>query len=259
MTAISTNDPILKVEELQTKFDLGIVSNSLIKLLGSYLEARIVQQLHYWTVQKYGRVIDGLRWIYKPIREWLTEALIGFTSWQLRKAIASLVEKGVLFREHLFKKHHGNNFAPKNRTYYYSLNYEKLEEFALQAKNAETIKDVRFVNDTKQFCESSENQFCEKTKNRSKNTLIKNNSINKSHPTLPCEWKISKENNQRKQQLGKSKLDSSKELESNQVNSVNSKAIEQDKSFRRLEEKINSYINTNQDDVNPQGKRTTRR
>ena len=186
MLTISTNDNILRIEGRETKFDTGIVSNSLVNLLESYLEARIVQQLHYWTVKEYGRVIDGLRWIYKPIREWLSEAISGFTSWQLRKAISSLVEKGILLREHLFGKHHGHNFAPKNRTYYYSLNYKGLEEFARKYEKAETLETFRFVSPTNQFCENSENQFCEKTKNKSENTSIENYSEESIPPSPPC-------------------------------------------------------------------------
>ena len=122
--------PVLKSESLKTKFDICIVSNSLVALIGDYIEARIIQQLHYWSYSEYGVIINDIRWIYKPIGEWLFEAFVGFTSWQLRKAIASLVKKGILLKEHLFKEHHGNNFAPKNRTYYYSVNYKRLEAIA---------------------------------------------------------------------------------------------------------------------------------
>ena len=239
MISISTNDPILRVEELQTKFDLGIVSNSLIKLLGSYLEARIVQQLHYWTVQQYGQVLNGLRWIYKPVREWLSETLIGFTSWQLRTAIASLIEKGILLREHLFKEHHGNNFAPKNRTYYYSLNYKGLEEFAQQYQFSESLENARFVSSTKQFCENSEKQFCESTQNNTKNTSTKNSSKDISLPTLPCERESQKPNNQDKQQLSNRSL-----VNQSQVNSANFQDLEPDTSSAHVDEKINQYIST---------------
>ena len=249
MSAISTNDPILKIEELQTKFDLGIVSNSLIKLLGSYLEARIVQQLHYWTVQEYGQIINGLRWIYKPAREWLSEALIGFTSWQLRSAIAALVEKGILLREHLFKEHHGNNFAPKNRTYYYSLNYEGLEEFAQKYESTETTENVRFVSNTKQFCDSSEKQFCDSPQNNTKNTSIENSSKDKSHPTLPSVCEISGADNQDQQSFSKSELDSLKAEESKKVDSVTSKAVEKDISSAQVEEKVNQNKDTVQESV----------
>jgi hypothetical protein len=202
MLNISTNDNILQIKGRETKFDTAVVSNSLVDLLDSYLEARIVQQLHYWTVKEYGRVINDIRWIYKSIREWRREAIAGFTSWQLRKAIAALVDKGILLRKHLFKEHHGHNFAPKNRTYYYSLNYEGLEEFverrarggelgsppvSSKSQIAETVETVRFVSSTNQFCDSSEKQFGDSTKNKTKNTSIENSSKDKSHPTKESE------------------------------------------------------------------------
>lgn len=199
MTSISTNDNILRFETLQTKFDLGIVSNSLIALLGSYEEARIIQQLHYWMVKGYGKIIDGLRWIYKPIKEWIEEVFPSASSWRIRKAIVSLESKNILLKEHLYHEHHGHNFAPKNRTYYYSLNYEGLEEFARQYTQqaearpahgepsspsflAETRSIVRFVNDTNQFCESSKKRFFPLSKNKTKNTSIENITNNKTHP-----------------------------------------------------------------------------
>ncbi|NJL51746.1 MAG: hypothetical protein HC930_05105 [Hydrococcus sp. SU_1_0] len=269
MSIISANSNILKVEALQTKFDLSIVSNSLVNLIGNYLEARIVQQLHYWTVHEYGKVINGLRWIYKPVREWLSEALIGFTNWQLRTAIANLIEKGILLREHLFKEHHGNNFAPKNRTYYYSLNYKGLEKFAQKQKiaeaglalapvlkdtaahngdasfPAESTKNVRFVSSTNQFCDSSENQFCEKTKNITENTSIENISTYKSHPHLPCESEIkTQEEHQEKQDFSNLQV-----LQNKEVNSPNPKVIEEDTNVGQVEENINQNVCTDKQDV----------
>ncbi len=242
MIAISTNDTVLKVEGLETKFDLGIVSNSLVSLLGSYLEARIVQQIHYWTVKEYGKIINGLRWIYKPIREWLSEVLIGFTSWQIRKAIASLIEKEVLRREHLYDIHHGHNYAPKNRTYYYSLNYEKLEELVKEYETAESTENIRFVSDTKQFCENSEKQFCENTQNKTENTSTENPTRDKSHPTLPCESGSSKPSNQGKESLNTSELStSSEEIKDSDVGQ---KAVEPEANSADVESNINQYKST---------------
>ena len=193
---INFDRPVLKIPGLETKFDTSVISNSLVLLLGDYLEARIVQQLHYWTIKEYGIVLKGLRWIYKSIRELFSEALIGFSNWQIRKAISSLVAKGFLLREHLFKEHHGTNLAPKNRTYYYSLNYEKLQEYIENYQIAETPENISFVSDTKQFGDSSANLFCEKPQNNTNTTSIENNS-KQSLPTLPEEGGRKKPLNQR--------------------------------------------------------------
>ena len=152
--------PVIQVENLKTKFDTVVVSNSLIALLDhNYNEARFLQQLHYWSYSKYGVVIDGIRWIYKSAREWLSEALIGLTEWKLRIAIASLLEKGLIRREKLFVQHHEQEYQapwwnPKNQTYYYSVNYEELQKLI---KKAETVENVRFV-------ESSILSFVDSTK-----------------------------------------------------------------------------------------------
>ena len=166
--------PVLEVENLKTKFDTVVVSNSLIALLDhNYNEARFLQQLHYWSYSKYGVVIDGIRWIYKSAREWLTEALIGLTEWKLRIAIASLLEKGLIRREKLFVQHHEQEYQapwwnPKNQTYYYSVNYEELQKLI---KKAETVENVRFVESTKLSIEvSKETKVCGMSQNRSKNT-----------------------------------------------------------------------------------------
>ena len=232
--------PVLKSESLKTKFDTCVVSNSFVALIGDYIEARIVQQLHYWCYSEYGVIINDLRWIYKPIREWLSESFVGFTSWQLRKAIASLVAKGILLKEHLFKEHHGNNFSPKNRTYYYSVNYKYLEKLFLEQESAESVENVRFVSETEQFCDSSKKQFCDSEKNKTKNTSIENDSIDLSHPHLPCESEEKKASNQEKELYSSNRsLDNQKE-----INSVNSKAIAQDTNVGYVEQKINQNKST---------------
>ena len=236
------NAPVIKVESLKTKFDTIVVSNSFVALIGDYIEARIVQQLHYWSYSEYGVIINDIRWIYKPIREWLSEAFIGFSSWQLRTAIASLVAKGILLKEHLFKEHHGHNFAPKNRTYYYSVNYEQLEKLFLELETAGNTENVCFVSPTKQFCENSEKQFCENVKNKTENTSIENisnNSIenisnNKSHPENPCVGKDKKDSSQEKEQY----KGNPKPPKFSEINSTDIKEIKKEKNISQLETQI---------------------
>ena len=92
-----------------------------------------LHQLHYWSFSQYGVVIDDVRWIYKPIREWLSEVFTFLTEWKLRKAIASLLEKGLIEQKKLYVKHHeikhdNPYWHPKNQTYYYSVNYDELQK-----------------------------------------------------------------------------------------------------------------------------------
>lgn len=192
------DSPVIQIDSLKTKFDTVVVSNSLIALLDySYDEARFLQQLHYWSYSEYGVVIDGIRWIYKSAREWLSEALAGLSEWKLRKAIASLVEKKLIRKEKLYIKHHQQEYQspwwnPKNQTCYYSVNYEELQKLIEKAEAglalapvlkdtaphngdasfpAESIGNIRFENPTKlSIEETKKTKVCELSRNKTKNT-----------------------------------------------------------------------------------------
>ena len=260
------NTPVIKVKSLESKFDTTVLSNSFIALLdNNYIEARILQQLHYWCYSEYGVVIDGIRWIYKPIREWLSEALIGLTEWKLRGAFASLLKKGLIRREKLFTKHqiqNGDRFwwQPKNQTYYYSLNYDRLQELIEQVENkenaearpahgevsspsflAESPENVRFENSTKLSVEDfSDTKSCDCPQNNTKNTSIENNAKDKSHPTLPSVCEEIKSNSQEEEP------DSNLELPTSQAerNKSHEKVIERDITSEDVEENINQYTST---------------
>ena len=125
---LNTSTPVLTVSELDTKFSISIFSNSLLVLLENVNEARILQQLHFWLQQGYGVVLKGYRWIYKSISEWIKDALPDLTMWTARKAVLSLEYKGIIIREKLNKEHYGHNWNFTNQTYYYRINYERLQE-----------------------------------------------------------------------------------------------------------------------------------
>ena len=252
---VTFDTPVLKVEGLEVKFDIIPVSSSLAVLLGNRNLALIVQQLHYWGLQGYGEVIDGVRWIYKPINEWITEVFPTLTPWKLGKMMKELVESGIVRREKLFIKHQiqqGDRFwwQPKNQTYYYSLNTEKIQELAdnyqLPDKKAEPPETSVFVKTQKLSNEEFQyTKFSDCAKNNTKNTSIENSSKDISHPTLPYECEISKLTSQEKE------LDSNPELSNNQVekNKTSYKAIEQDIICGDVEENIKQNNSTVMDDV----------
>ena len=129
MISISKNDPILKIEGLKTKVDETKVSKSLVTLLGNYEEALVVQQVHSWRLQGGGVILDGSRWFDKSVKEW-SEALPGISQHRVNSLLKNLIAKGVLEREQLHKERYGHNYAPRNRTYYYRLDYERLHKLA---------------------------------------------------------------------------------------------------------------------------------
>ena len=255
--------PFIKIDSLKTKFDTLVLSNSFIAVVGDHIEALFLHQLHYWSYSQYGVVIDDTRWIYKPLKEWLSEVFTFLSEWKLRVAIASLLEKGLIEREKLFVKHHelkhdNPYWHPKNQTYYYSVNYDKLQELIERAenrseevKNAETVENVRLENLTELSVEDfSDTKCCELSQNKTNITSIKNYSKDQSHPTLPSVCDRSTENNQDKRTVNK--LELTKVLDfaaKKKVDSVKSKVIEKDKSFGQVEENINQNISTNKADV----------
>lgn len=129
MISISKNEPILKIEGLKTKIDETKVSKSLVTLLENYEEALVVQQLHSWRLQGGGVILNGSHWFDKSIKEW-SEGLPDMSQGKIRNHLKSLIAKGVVEREQLHKERYGHNYAPKNRTYYYRLNYEGLHKLA---------------------------------------------------------------------------------------------------------------------------------
>ena len=250
MRKITFGEPVLKIEGLEARFDVIPVSNSLAVLIGDRDTATIVQQLYHWTEQGYGEVIDGVRWFYKSIDEWIKEVFPTFTPWKLGKMMKQLSDRGIIRREKLFTKHQMQNgdrfwWQPKNQTYYYSLNTDKLQELADNYKTAETPETSVFVktqilsneeiNNTKDF---------DCAKNNTDITSKENNSTDKSHPHLPCVSKVKKEKNSQEKNF-----DNRQVVQEEQVNSFDSAVIESDTNIGQVEQKTNQYKDTNKTNV----------
>ena len=254
MTQVTFNTPVIKIDSLQNKFDTLVLSGSFVNLIGDYVEALFFQQLHYWSYSEYGVVINDVRWIYKPLREWLSEVFTFLTEWKLRKAIASLLEKGLIERKKLYVKHHeikhdNPYWNPKNQTYYYSVNYDELQkriDRVKNTKNAESTENVRIENHTELSVEGfQDTKCCELSQNNTENTSIENNSKNKSHPHLPCEWNNSNSVNQDKDSLNTGELSSTSKETKDFCN--NSEAIDKETSSADVENKVNQDIGTTPD------------
>jgi hypothetical protein len=255
MREITFDTPVLKVKGLEVKFDTIPVSASLAVLIGNRDLAQIVQQLHYWTLKGYGEVIDGVRWFYKPIKEWIAEVFPTFTPYQLGKLMTQLADRGIIRREKLFTKHqiqNGDRFwwQPKNQTYYYSLNTVKLQELAdnfnLPQETATTPENPVFIKTqilSDQVFEDTKDFDC--SKNNTDITSIENISRDQSHPHLPCVSETEKtEKNQRKQDSSNRSL-----LSLEEVDSVNPKVIQEDTNIGQVEENINQNTCTSKVDV----------
>ena len=126
--SIDFNSPVIRIPGFETKYDFAGASNSFVKFIdNNYLQARILQQIHFWLWMKKGGVIlRGVKWIYKSLKHLKSEAIAGFTDYQIRKAISALVGKGLLIREQLHREHYGSVHARAayNRQYYYRIDYD---------------------------------------------------------------------------------------------------------------------------------------
>jgi len=84
-------------------------------------EAIVLQQLHYWINNpKVGRFIDGRRWIKNSMEQWQTDNFKFIHMKTLRRVFERLKRDGlILLRSDL-------NHSAFDRTFWYSIDYEKL-------------------------------------------------------------------------------------------------------------------------------------
>ena len=106
-------------------FDMNIAA-----ALGSMEAAVILQQLHYWTGKEgIGVKIDNAKYIYNSFSDWVSQQFTFLSKWKFRKAM-SLLRSLEIVEVIRYKS------KQWNQTNYYSLNYERLKEWA-QAEGIE--------------------------------------------------------------------------------------------------------------------------
>ena len=181
-------DKVLIIPDLKTKFDLSVVSNSLVKALGDYLEARVLQQFYYLSVIDGGFWYKGRHWIYKKLSELIEESFIGFSEWQVRQAIARLIEKGLLLKEYLWEQQFGRDGSKwlRNRTLYYAVNVETSNDYSLESsKKVETALKQGFENITNPIPDKIVEPFCVLSQNNTEQTSIENNQRSENLSPTP--------------------------------------------------------------------------
>lgn len=95
-----------------------VVNTDLAVLIGLH-EAIVLQQVHYW-LQKNINIVDGRSWVYNSMDEWHKQ--FRYVSRDtVKRTFKSLVELGLLETGN-HNKHHFD------KTKWYSINYEKLDE-----------------------------------------------------------------------------------------------------------------------------------
>lgn len=101
-------------------------------------EAIFVQQLHYWTNGKSGKLKDGKRWVYNTYKDW-EENFPFWSNATIRRTIASCEKQNIIFV--------GNyNRAGFDKTKWYAVNYEEIEDMSKRiAQNEQTSCSKRAI------------------------------------------------------------------------------------------------------------------
>jgi hypothetical protein len=111
---------ILSTSPTSTRhFDMNIAA-----ALGDINAAIIIQQLHYWMSKKeVGVIADGIKYVYNTFYDWTSQQFRWLSLWQFRKSM-SLLRSLSIVKVIRYKA------SQWNQTNHYSLNYERLQEWA---------------------------------------------------------------------------------------------------------------------------------
>ena len=97
-------------------------------------EAIVLQQIHYWLVSKEraketNYYLDGRWWVYNTAEEWKEQLpFMGVST--IRRVLASLREKGIVVVANY-------NRAPYDKTLWYSIDYDALNNYITEPQNGD--------------------------------------------------------------------------------------------------------------------------
>lgn len=121
--------------------------NNLIRKTKRILTApqyKFLKQLAYWSLnsKEYGLKKDGKTWIYNTYEQWADQLHVSIST--VRRTIKTLADSGFISLDYLSSN-------KRNRTLYYSINFDVIEEF-LNRKNGEknTASCVHFSENLNQ-------------------------------------------------------------------------------------------------------------
>lgn len=100
----------------------SLIPLQLARLIGLE-EAYVLQQMHYWMQKGAGKIINGIRWIWNSLNDWLKQ--FALTEWQLRRVFDRLEHEFGLIKRARLDKHKWN------QTTYYTIDYERLKPLLL--------------------------------------------------------------------------------------------------------------------------------
>lgn len=136
-------------------------------------EAIFVQQLHYWTNGKAGKLIDGKRWVYNTYKDW-EENFPFWSNATIRRTIASCEKKKIIIV--------GNyNRAGFDNTKWYAVNYEEIEGMSKRIAQNEQTSCSKRANGTVQNEQANTIDYTEITSETTKDNVPSSGE----HDTIP--------------------------------------------------------------------------
>lgn len=118
-------------------------------------EAVVLQQIHYWLgISKHH--IEGRTWVYNTYEEWQKQLPFWSVS-TIKRTIRSLEMLGLLLSENW-------NQMKMDKTKWYSIDYEKLQEFedSLPASEATPLEETAPEEDSEKMTESADHSSVKK-------------------------------------------------------------------------------------------------
>lgn len=136
-------------------------------------EAIFVQQLHYWTNGKAGKLIDGKRWVYNTYKDW-EENFPFWSNATIRRTIASCEKQNIIIV--------GNyNRAGFDKTKWYTVNYEEIEGMSKRIAQNEQTSCSKRANGAAQNEQPNTIDYTEITSETTKDNVPSSDE----HDTIP--------------------------------------------------------------------------
>ena len=136
-------------------------------------EAIFVQQLHYWTNGKAGKLIDGKRWVYNTYKDW-EENFPFWSNATIRRTISSCEKQNIIIV--------GNyNRAGFDKTKWYTVNYEEIEGMSKRIAQNEQTSCSKRANGTAQNEQPNTIDYTETTSETTKDNVPSSDE----HDTIP--------------------------------------------------------------------------
>ena len=136
-------------------------------------EAIFVQQLHYWTNGKSGKLKDGKRWVYNTYKDW-EENFPFWSNATIRRTIASCEKQNIIIV--------GNyNRAGFDKTKWYTVNYEEIEGMSKRIAQNEQTSCSKRANGTAQNEQPNTIDYTKTTSENNKDTM----SSSDEHDRIP--------------------------------------------------------------------------